>query len=124
MAEIKHFEELHYWQKSRVLVQRIYYISKEGELSKDYDLKSQLRRAALSTMNNIAEGFSRFSKKDFIKFLDYTVGSSAEIKSMLYVLEDLNYVHPKIIDELRILTDDTHNLTSGLIRYLRKKKGG
>ena len=121
MTKVERFEDLLCWQKSRELVRRIYLISAKGELAKDYDLKSQLRRAAISTMNNIAEGFCRFSKRDFIKFLDYTTASAGEIKSMLYVLEDLKYEKPEVIDELRLIANDTYNLTSGLIRYLAKE---
>ena len=121
MTQIKNFEELKCWQKARELVRIIYLNSKNGELSKDFDLRSQLRRAAISTMNNIAEGFARISKKDFIKFLDYSTSSAKEIKSMLYVLEDLNYVNEETLSEIRLLTNDTHNLTIGLIKYLRKK---
>ncbi len=121
MTKIERFEDLHCWQKARELVRRIYVITGGGELSKDYDLKSQLRRVAISTMNNIAEGFSRFSKKDFARFLDYTTGSAREIKSMLYVVEDLNYTNREALNELRLLTEDTHNLALGLIRHLRRK---
>jgi len=120
MTKIERFEDLLCWQKSRELVHKVYSITAKGELSKDYDLKSQLRRASVSTMNNIAEGFSRFSKKDFIKFLDYTSASAGEIRSMSYILEDLNYEREEVLKELRLLIKETHNLTLGLIRYLAK----
>lgn len=73
-------------------------------------------------MNNIAEGFGRFNRKDFIRFLDYSQSSAIEVKSMLYVFEDLEYLDPKIIEELRSKTTDVINLTLGLIKYLRKNE--
>ncbi|PCJ83465.1 MAG: four helix bundle protein [Flavobacteriales bacterium] len=122
MAKIEHFEDLECWQKSRELVKYVYLISREGGLSKDYDLRSQLRKAALSVMNNIAEGFSRYSAKEFIRFLDISLGSNGEVKSMIYVLTDLNYINEKQIKKLHEITDNTRNLTLGLIRYLKKRE--
>jgi four helix bundle protein len=66
--------------------------SDSGKLSKDFDLRSQLRRAAVSSMNNIAEGFGRFSDAEFIHFLDVSQSSTGEVKSLTYCLEDLNYI--------------------------------
>jgi four helix bundle protein len=71
-------------------------------------------------MNNIAEGFARFNKKDFIRFLDYTKASSSEVKSMTYVLEDLELINKKEIDKLRDECDKVSSLTAGLIRYFKK----
>ncbi|MDB4728023.1 four helix bundle protein [Saprospiraceae bacterium] len=92
MAKITRFEELTCWKASRELVKLVYKLSSTGNLARDFDTKSQLRRAALSMMNNIAEGFARFSKKEFIRFLDISQSSGAEVKSMIYVLEDLEYL--------------------------------
>jgi four helix bundle protein len=69
----------------------------KGELSKDYDLKSQFKRASLSTMNNIAEGFARYHSKEFVRFLDFSQSCSAEVKSMLYVIEDLKYLDQETV---------------------------
>jgi four helix bundle protein len=74
-------------------------------------------------MNNIAEGFSRFSQKEFIRFLDIAIGSAGELKSMLYVLEDLTDVDELELKELHKLTDETKVLTLGLLRYLINKTG-
>ncbi len=81
MAKVTRFEDLRYWQASRRLVVHVYTVCKTGELSKDFDTKSQLKKAALSTMNNIdniAEGFARFHRKDFARFLDYSQSSAAD----------------------------------------------
>jgi four helix bundle protein len=92
----------------------------EGKLAKDYDTKGQLKKAALSSMNNIAEGFGRFSRKDFIRFLDISQSSVQEVQSMLYVLEDLEYLTIDKLTTLRLKSDETKNLTLGFINYLRK----
>ena len=72
-------------------------------------------------MNNIAEGFGRFSDTEFIRFLDIAQSSAREVKSMLYVFEDLSYLQPDDIQLLHQKTDAVLALTLGFIRYLRKK---
>lgn len=96
-------------------------ISEEGKLARDFDTKSQIKRAALSSMNNIAEGFGRYSSKDFIRFLDISKSSVLEVQSITYVLEDLQYISADKIESIRIKAAETKNLTLGLIRYLRKE---
>lgn len=90
MAKIERFEDLQCWMEARILVNLIYSICIEGKLSKDYGMQDQLKRAALSVMNNIAEGFSRYSRKEFVRFLSISQSSASEVKSMLYIVEDLN----------------------------------
>ncbi|RAW01412.1 four helix bundle protein [Pseudochryseolinea flava] len=92
-----------------------------GKLKTDFDTRSQIKRAALSTMNNIAEGFGRYSAKDFIRFLDTSQSSAQEVSSILYVLEDLQYVSGKRIETARSIVEETKSLTLGLIKYLRTK---
>jgi hypothetical protein len=96
MSRVQRFEELKCWQAARALVKEVYLACKEGKLAKDYDTKSQIRRAALASMNNIAEGFGR------------------------YVLEDLSYLSTDKIQSLRLKSEETKNLTLGFISYLRK----
>ena len=67
MAKVDRFEDLHCWQEARKFVKIVYELTGEGPIAKDFDMRSQMRRAAISTMNNIAEGFGRFSRKEFIK---------------------------------------------------------
>jgi len=91
-------------------------------LAEDFDTKSQFKRASLSTMNNIAEGFGKFSDKEFVRYLDISQSSALEVKSMLYVLLDVNYLAEDKITVLRKLADDMHYLTLALIRYIQGKK--
>jgi four helix bundle protein len=121
MAEVTRFEDLKCWMAARKLVKEVYVLSETGKLAKDFDAKSQFKRAALSAMNNIAEGFGKFSSKEFIRYLDIAQSSALEVKSMLYVLMDMNYLPENKINEVHTLVDDTHNLTLALIRYLRNK---
>lgn len=121
MAKIERFEELDCWKEARVLVKLIYQECDRGKLARDFDTKSQLKRAALSIMNNIAEGFARKSNKEFIRFLDFSNASAAEVKSMLYILEDVNYLEARIIEDYHNRVDTTRKLILGLIRYLRTK---
>lgn len=120
MEPIKRFEDLECWKAARLLVKTVYTCSQIGELSKDWDTKSQIKRAALSVMNNIAEGFGRFGDKDSLRFYDIAKDSVYEVKSMLYVLEDVNYLTNEQLDNLRNLTDNALNLTLGWIRHLTK----
>jgi four helix bundle protein len=89
---------------------------------RDYDTKSQIKRAALSCMSNIAEGFGKFSNKEFIRYLDIAKSSALEVKSILYVLMDMNYLMEERINELNRLIDETCNLTLALIKYLRSRE--
>lgn len=119
MAKITRFEELICWQKARELVNIIYRHTGENPFSKDYELKNQIRRAAISSMTNIAEGFSRFHKKDFIRFLDISQSSTEEVKSLLYIALDQKYMTQKTFIEVETLINDTKHTTLGLIRYVK-----
>jgi four helix bundle protein len=81
MATIKRFEDLECWQEARKLVRLIYKLTLRKEFRKDFELVRQVRKSAVSSMANIAEGFHRSSTKDFMKFLDYSRGSVAETVS-------------------------------------------
>jgi four helix bundle protein len=122
MAKVERFEDLKCWQAARELVKIVYSACESGRLAKDFDTKSQIRRAALSTMNNIAEGFGRDSDKEFIRFLEIAQSSAMEVKSITYVLLDLNYLQEDRIKEISMKAEETKSITLGLIRYLRNKK--
>jgi four helix bundle protein len=119
MSKVQRFEDLKCWQAARSLVKEVYMVCEEGKLAKDFETRGQFKKAALGSMNNIAEGFGRFSRKDFIRFLDFSQSSTQEVQSMLYVLEDLQYLSLEKIQSIRLKSEETKNLTLGFIKYLR-----
>jgi len=92
MAYAQKFEDLEIWKKARVLTGLIYKISNRKEFSRDFGLSDQIRRASLSTMSNIAEGFDRGTKGDFHRFLSIAKASCAEVRSQIYVAYDVGYL--------------------------------
>jgi four helix bundle protein len=122
MAKVTRFEDLKCWQLARELVLLVFKASEEGKLAKDFETRGQIKRAALSSMNNIAEGFGRYSSKDFIRFLDFSQSSSIEVKSITYALEDMQYLSETRIKLIREKAEETKNSTLAFIRYLRKRE--
>lgn len=118
MGKITRFEDLRCWQEARQLVKNIYQLTAFGKLSKDYGLKDQLQRASVSIMINIAEGFSRYHKKEFIRFLNISQSSASEVKSLLYIICDLEYVEKSKIDHLQSRCEKTKALTLSLLKYV------
>lgn len=119
MAKINCFEELDAWKAGRRLSREIYELTRKVAFSKDYALKDQIRRAAVSVMANIAEGFERNSNKEFLYFLSIAKGSAGEVRSLLYIALDEKYISQKCFDESFNLVETTNRLIGGLIRYLR-----
>ncbi len=121
MTKIERFEDIKAWQKARELVKNTYEITSKESFAKDYGLKEQIRRASVSVMSNIAEGFPRQTDKEFIQFLHIAKGSASEVQSQLYVALDLKYISQATLKELYELAEETIRLSSGFVRYL---KGG
>ena len=90
--KVKRFEDLQVWQDARMFVKSIYELTSLDNFKKDFGLKDQIQRAAVSIMNNISEGFERDNNKEFRKFLGYSKGSAGEVRSMLYIALDLKYI--------------------------------
>jgi four helix bundle protein len=120
MASIKRFEDLECWKEARVLVRQIYELTKKKKFSMDFELKNQIRRSAISTMANTAEGFHRNSNKDFLKFLDYSRSSIAEALSHAYVALDQDYIVEPEMETLKQQTDLVWKKINSLITYLNK----
>jgi four helix bundle protein len=116
---MQRIEEIHAWQKARELVQEIYKTCADGSLARDFGLGDQLRRAAVSSMSNIAEGFGRKSDREFTRFLDIDRGSVVEVQSLLYVALDVYYIDRREFERLNRIADDTASLIGGLTTYLR-----
>jgi len=121
MAGVQRFEDLECWKAARVLVREIFILCKKDLLRKDFDLKSQIRRAALSSMNNIAEGFGRSSPKELCYFLSVASASCAEVRSMLYVFLDMHIITQEEFTKYMQQTNQTQKLTKGFLRYLQSK---
>ena len=118
MAKIERFEDIEAWQKSRELTRQLYEISSQGSFSRDFGLRDQIRRAAVSVMSNIAEGFERGGDKEFRQFLALAKGSVGELKSQLYVARDVGFVPESQFSELYNLANEIARLLAGFMRYL------
>ena len=108
-------EDIMAWQKAKDLVLRIY---KEFGSLKDFAFRDQIRRASISVMNNIAEGYERGSNPDFKRFLFMAKGSSGEVRSMSYVALELNYINNTEFNEINSLSTEISRMISGLIKKL------
>jgi four helix bundle protein len=113
--KVEKFEQFQIWQKSKELTLNIYQLFAN---SKDYSFKDQIQRASVSIMNNVAEGFERKGKREFKKFLYIAKGSCAEIRSMLYLANDLGYINKSEFDKLFKLSIEISKMLSGLIKSL------
>jgi four helix bundle protein len=120
MAKFHRFEELDCWQRSRELTKRIYSISNEYRFSKDYSLSNQIRRAGISIMSNIAEGFERNGNAEFIQFLSIAKGSIGEVRSQLWVALDQEYINKETYTQLAEMAEETGRRIGALVSYLRK----
>jgi len=119
LPTIKSFEELAVWKDVRIFANKIYNLTKKFPNKEKYGLTSQITRAAVSVASNIAEGFDRYSKKDFIKFLIIARGSISEIQNGLYIALDLKYINQNDFQEAYALAKDLGKQINGFIKYLR-----
>jgi four helix bundle protein len=120
MATFKRFEDIQAWQKARIVTKDIYIASGKGEFSKDFDLRSQIRRSGVSIMANIAEGQGRRTDKDFANFLNMSLGSLAETKSHLYLALDLGYINQDSFNDLYAKLDEIGRMVFALNSHLRQ----
>jgi len=120
MARVERFEDLNTWKKARELNREIYSVSKGRAFSKDYAFCSQIRRASVSVMSNIAEGFERGGDKEFVQFLSVAKGSCGEARSQLYVALDQEYVTQKQFDAVLEKALEVSRLLSGFMSYLQR----
>ena len=120
MSTFTQFEDIEAWRQARVLCEEIYRVSGKGTFAKDFGLHDQIRRASVSIMSNIAEGFERSGAGEFIQFLAIAKGSAAEVRSQLYIALDQGYLGREEFSRLSILASDTAKIIAGLMGYLRK----
>lgn len=120
MATFRSFVEIEAWQKARELTGLVYVATRSAGFSKDFALRNQVRRASISIMANIAEGFGRSGSVEFIQFLAVAKGSACEVISHVYVALDQGYVSQEEFDRLNSLAEKTVDLIGGPMRYLQK----
>lgn len=120
MAGFRRFEDIIAWQKARETNKLIHGVTTRGTFSKDFDLRSQIRRASTSIMANIAEGFGRRSDKEFANFLNIAHGSTYEVQSHLYAALDLNYINQADFAELYARLEEICRMTHALGQKLRR----
>ncbi len=113
------FEELHVYQRARELTSMVYSITRTSEFTRDFGLISQIRRAAVSVMSNIAEGFERGSKTEFIQFLYIAKGSCGEVRAQLQVAQDQKYITDAQYEHLYNLARHISGMISKFISYLQ-----
>jgi four helix bundle protein len=126
MATFHRFEELEVWKKARELTRKIYACTRGRDFAKDFALKDQIRRAAVSVMSNIAEGSERGGNVEFVQFLAIAKGSIAEVRSQLYIAVDQTYISQSAFKELSNSADEISRMILGLIKYLKQSgmRGG
>ncbi len=125
MAKIERFEDIEAWKKARELTKIIYEVTSQGKIAADFSLRDQLRRASVSVMANIAEGFEREGNKEFRQFLATAKGSVGEVKALLYVALDAGLTSSEQVQQLMAMADEASRLLAGFLRYLKAsdKKG-
>ena len=124
MAMIRRFEDIQAWQEARKLVKMVYSLTNKDSFSKDFGMRDQIRRASVSVMANIAEGFDCESKVEFARFLGIARRSAVEVQSILYAALDTEYINN---DEFNLHDEQarkTNALTGGFKRSLTNKSPG
>ena len=119
MATIKRFEEIKVWQEARELAKMVYNATSQGGLAKDFGLKEQIQRAAVSVGSNIAEGFARNGNKEFVKFLWIAKGSATEVQSQLYTAMDVGYITD---EEFKTIYETAESCNLLIYRFIRSRR--
>jgi four helix bundle protein len=115
----KRFEELPVWMRARELVASIYECSGQGRFARDFGLRDQIRRAAVSIVSNIAEGHERDGNRELLQFLSQAKGSCGEVRAQIHVARDQGYVDEDGYRELVRRCIEVSRMLAGLIRYLK-----
>jgi len=114
------FEDLAVWQKARDLTNVVYALTNEVQFARDFGLRDQIRRAAVSVMSNIAEGFERGGNPEFARFLAIAKGSCGEVRCQLYIAGDQGYVDGASLDRARECAEEVSRMLQGLLRKVRQ----
>ena len=119
---VERFEDLQAWQKARVLNRGVFEFTELSANRMDLSFKRQIRKASLSVMSNVAEGFDRGGDKEFIQFLYHAKGSCAEVRSQLHAAQDMKHLDSETFIQLKELAEETSRVIQGLIRYLKQSE--
>lgn len=122
MAKIEKFQDLEAWKMARKITKEIYDISKQDKFSRDFALVNQIRRASISILSNIAEGFERNGDKEFLQFLSIAKASNAEVYAQLYVALDQQYIDNTKFKEIAEDLEETGRIIGGLMKYLHQSE--
>jgi len=120
VATVRGLEKLDAWQMARTLANEIYASSSSGAFARDFVLRDQIRRAAISVLSNVAEGFERGGNAEFIQFLSIAKGSVGEVRAQVYIALDQGYTDHSKFEQLQTLAIDVGKKIGGLIAYLKK----
>ena len=121
-GKVERFEDLVAWQKARALTKEIYSITNERAFGKDFGLRDQIRRASVSIMSNLAEGFDRGGRAEFHQFIVVAKASCAEVRSQLYVAQDTGYLSDEVFQRLFNMTEVLGRILSGLRSAVQKQR--
>ena len=122
MGTVDRFEELIAWQKARALSRLVYGMTKQGDLARDFRLAGQLQGAAVSVMSNIAEGYERSGDGEFHQFLKIAKGSCGEVRSLLYVALDAEYIDEATFDALLPRAEEVSRIVGGLLTAVERRR--
>jgi four helix bundle protein len=120
--KVTKFEDLESWRKARTLTNTVYEATGSGRFTQDFGLKEQIRRASISILSNIAEGFERGGDKEFFQFLAVAKGSCGEVRAQLYIAVDQGYLSHELFEKLSNNAVEISRLISGLMKYLSKSE--
>jgi four helix bundle protein len=119
MATVERFEDLNVWKKSRLFCRNLNDLTNQGSFAKDFELKNQINRSSGSVMDNIAEGFGRDGRSEFIQYLSISKASASEVKSQLYRAADRDHLTGEQFKKLYLDIDEISRMLRGLIEYLK-----
>ena len=111
----RRFEDFDVWQQAREFVYHVYQQTRHGEFAKDFGLKDQIQRAAISITSNIAEGYERNSNKELLRFLYIAKGSAGEVRSQLYNASDLGYINEM---DVKVLMERIQQISAGIYKWI------
>lgn len=119
---VERFEDLIAWRKARALTAEIYRVTNQGSFARDFGLRDQICRAAVSVMSNIAEGFERNRAAEFHQVLSIAKASCGEVRSQLYVALDAGYLNQDLFDAMRSQAEEVSRITGGLRASIAQRR--